>query len=443
MSLHAFMTHTSYDPFSLEATDNEVELFEYSDLDDESEIITNLLAHVRIHRLERNLSHFTIKDGSDNLVKQYSVVPGSGPLRVAPADVDTGSYRALLTEDVDEWPTETHLIEDTSTGIDDAVDGQYYHPGHFAEYLWVYNNGSAIAKGELLQWVAAATTTQQDFVQTRSSSTAAPAGVALEAIAASTWGKMAVDGFCDILADAAPSGKNAAWYASSSNEELATQTLTAFLIGFSCAPAATDDSVVDWIRVRLNITSGIMDDRYYTESEVDALLHAESHTLASHSDTSMTGAQANELVGGDDTTLHKHSRPVTWLFGQRNTDTASDYWDVSELNSGLDGYRAYTARKAGCVRGITATWYQSVVSTTGDYTLEVRKAAFKGSGSVLVEEVTAVTTATYYQVIASYAAGTYEFSAGDMIILYGRYENGLTGSWKQGVATLDIEYYDD
>jgi len=34
--------------------------------------------------------------------------------------------------------------------------------------------------------------------------------------------------------------------------------------------------------------------------------HAESHTIASHSDTTATGAELNELTGGGDTTLHDH-----------------------------------------------------------------------------------------------------------------------------------------
>ncbi|MCK5200307.1 MAG: hypothetical protein KAR21_18245, partial [Spirochaetales bacterium] len=71
----------------------------------------------------------------------------------------------------------------------------------------------------------------------------------------------------------------------------------------------------------------IHDDRYYTESEVDTISgtlsaeidsdivahtsnadahHTESHTIVSHSDTTATGANLNELVGVGDTALHKH-----------------------------------------------------------------------------------------------------------------------------------------
>lgn len=38
-----------------------------------------------------------------------------------------------------------------------------------------------------------------------------------------------------------------------------------------------------------------------------AARHAESHTVASHSDTTGTGAQLNELVGGGATILHSHA----------------------------------------------------------------------------------------------------------------------------------------
>ena len=49
------------------------------------------------------------------------------------------------------------------------------------------------------------------------------------------------------------------------------------------------------------------DARYYTEGEVDALLHAEAHTIASHSDTSATGAELNTLTDTSDADgLHSH-----------------------------------------------------------------------------------------------------------------------------------------
>lgn len=40
------------------------------------------------------------------------------------------------------------------------------------------------------------------------------------------------------------------------------------------------------------------------------LAHAESHTVASHSDTTATGAQLNTLVGGGETTLHSHATSI-------------------------------------------------------------------------------------------------------------------------------------
>lgn len=49
------------------------------------------------------------------------------------------------------------------------------------------------------------------------------------------------------------------------------------------------------------------DDRYYTEGEVDGFLHSEGHNIVSHSDTGATGANLNTLVGGGDTDLHSHA----------------------------------------------------------------------------------------------------------------------------------------
>jgi hypothetical protein len=46
----------------------------------------------------------------------------------------------------------------------------------------------------------------------------------------------------------------------------------------------------------------------YTQAEVDALLHAEAHTIASHSDTTATGAELETLTDGSNAdALHVHS----------------------------------------------------------------------------------------------------------------------------------------
>ena len=98
------------------------------------------------------------------------------------------------------------------------------------------------------------------------------------------------------------------------------------------------------------------DDRYYTESEVDTISgtlsseidsdisthasnadahHTESHTVASHSDTTATGANLNELVGAGDTALHKHD-------GQYYTESEVDTISGS-LNTKIDGKDNYTS----------------------------------------------------------------------------------------------------
>ena len=64
---------------------------------------------------------------------------------------------------------------------------------------------------------------------------------------------------------------------------------------------ATFVKKVDTINVLSDITSAGAD----IESAV-TLKHAESHNIASHSDTTATGTQLNTLVGGGDTSLHKH-----------------------------------------------------------------------------------------------------------------------------------------
>ena len=63
--------------------------------------------------------------------------------------------------------------------------------------------------------------------------------------------------------------------------------------------------------------------------------HSESHTVVSHSDTTATGANLNELVGSGDTTLHKHD-------GQYYTESEIDTISGS-LNTKIDGKDNYTS----------------------------------------------------------------------------------------------------
>lgn len=78
------------------------------------------------------------------------------------------------------------------------------------------------------------------------------------------------------------------------------------------------------------------DDLYYTEGEVDGLLHAESHDIASHSDTTATGAELNALTDGSETALHIHD---------------GRYYTESELDTELAKY----LKKDGSV-ALTANW---------------------------------------------------------------------------------------
>lgn len=80
------------------------------------------------------------------------------------------------------------------------------------------------------------------------------------------------------------------------------------------------------------LDAGQLDNRYYTESEVDALLHPESHTIASHSDTTGTGAELNTLTDGSNAdSLHVHN----YAAASHNHD--SRYYTESEVNSLLAG----------------------------------------------------------------------------------------------------------
>ena len=96
----------------------------------------------------------------------------------------------------------------------------------------------------------------------------------------------------------------------------------------------------------------VHDSRYYTESEVDTISgtlsaeidsdisthasnadvhHAESHTVASHSDTTATGDNLNELVGSGNTTLHNHD---TLYYTETEVDTISGTLNTAKSNIG-------------------------------------------------------------------------------------------------------------
>lgn len=49
----------------------------------------------------------------------------------------------------------------------------------------------------------------------------------------------------------------------------------------------------------------------YSAAEVDALLHAEAHSIASHNDTTATGAELETLTDGSETDLHSHAGGIS------------------------------------------------------------------------------------------------------------------------------------
>ena len=70
---------------------------------------------------------------------------------------------------------------------------------------------------------------------------------------------------------------------------------------------------------------------------IDQEFHAESHTVASHSDTSGTGAELNTLTGGGDaSSLHTHGGPVLLYSNNTQQSTAStsevDILDITGLS---------------------------------------------------------------------------------------------------------------
>ncbi|MHA1462021.1 MAG: hypothetical protein ACTSQ0_03025 [Candidatus Heimdallarchaeota archaeon] len=65
--------------------------------------------------------------------------------------------------------------------------------------------------------------------------------------------------------------------------------------------------------------------------ENTAARHAQLHTVPSHTDTSATGAELNELTNGSDTALHDHLHTVP-----SHTDTSATGAELNELTNGSD-----------------------------------------------------------------------------------------------------------
>lgn len=99
------------------------------------------------------------------------------------------------------------------------------------------------------------------------------------------------------------------------------------------AVAAHDHNDIYYTKTQLD--GGQLDNRYYTESEVDGLLHAESHTIVSHSDTTGTGAELNELTDGSTTTLHNHGTGAHTHVEADITDL--DHDDTDAIHDNVSG----------------------------------------------------------------------------------------------------------
>ena len=81
--------------------------------------------------------------------------------------------------------------------------------------------------------------------------------------------------------------------------------------------------------------SGVAEGCTDASTEIDSIVathtadgdahHAESHTIVSHSDTSATGAELNELTDSSETTLHSHASSGSSVGGQWSRDEESIY----------------------------------------------------------------------------------------------------------------------
>lgn len=112
-------------------------------------------------------------------------------------------------------------------------------------------------------------------------------------------------------------------------------------------PSATGQSV----RATVTITETALEDAVTKK-------HTESHNIASHSDTTATGANLNELVGSGDTDLHKHDgryyseSEVDTISGTLQTDI-----DTCAVSGGTehDGFSDYVGNEHVDHSGVTIT----------------------------------------------------------------------------------------
>jgi len=85
--------------------------------------------------------------------------------------------------------------------------------------------------------------------------------------------------------------------------------------------------------------------------------HTEAHSVASHSDTSATGAQLDELIGGGQTSLHSHSGGGGGDMLASTYDPQSVQGDAFDTDNHTDGTtnKVYTATEKTKLSGIEAS----------------------------------------------------------------------------------------
>jgi hypothetical protein len=97
-------------------------------------------------------------------------------------------------------------------------------------------------------------------------------------------------------------------------------------------------------------TTPVNDTDIANKKYVDDALHAESHTIVSHSDTTATGAELDTLTGGGDTTLHDHDGISENTASRHNeSHTVASHSDTTatgaELNTLTDDSMADTLHR--------------------------------------------------------------------------------------------------
>ena len=144
---------------------------------------------------------------------------------------------------------------------------------------------------------------------------------------------------------------------------------------------ATFVKKADTINVLSDITSAGAD----IESAV-SLKHAESHNIASHSDTIATGTQLNTLVGGGDTSLHKHDTYAldTDLSTHESDTTAihgiTDTSDLALKSGNVNQFSDITSTGANIEDAVTKKHSQNTDTQLGTMAADINMNSHKLTG---------------------------------------------------------------